>query len=530
MTEEAQRMRRHLRALSTVNRQLQAQLETTGASPRSTVASTWVAMLRQNTEADAPYLVRRSNGTKYLIEGSYRRDIRAGQLAAALAQFLGGHRNATDEELDGWIEGPPVEIMESPRGAPFVVVGGHRLPIRGLPLPYPVTVAEMETFPQGSELNLGAIARGEPTAKSQRASAPLPTFLIIGAQKCATRWLRFNLNQHPDIFVAPGEPSFFSSEERILGQGVEWYRTLFDEWAGESVVGEATPGYMMWRHHPDATAERIEAVLPDVRLIAIVRNPVDRAYSAMMHHIEKERLPTGANLLELVRRLPPDDDDLGLIAGGWYASSLKPYVERFGDNLLVLVHDDIRTDPLGVYSKALTHIGAASDFVPADLDRVRFSIQQGSGSDSGHLSLEDRLELYDFFRDEVHELEQMIGRDLSAWEPRAPEREESLDSLASIVAVEPTEAEGLEESDESRIESELVEEPVEPIDEAVSTEADEPVEQVDDAAPAEPVEPVDEAVSTEAEEPREQAAEGLADADVRPSVDATVEVSSLDPA
>jgi hypothetical protein len=515
MTNEAQRMRRHLRALATVNRQLQAQLETTGANPRSSVASTWVEMLHENTEASSPYLVRRSNGTKFLIEGSYRRDIRSGQLAAALAQLLGEHRDATDEEVDGWIEGPPVEIMESPRGAPFIVVGGHRLPIRGLPLPYPVTVAEMESFPQGSEINLGAVVRGVPTSTHPRARVPLPTFLIIGAQKSATRWLRMNLGLHPDIFAASGEPSFFSSEERFRGKGVEWYRTLFEDWSGESVVGESTPGYMMWRHHPEVIAERIEGILPDVRLIAIVRNPIDRAYSAMIHHIEKERLPAGADLLELVRRLPPEDDDLGLVTGGWYASSLRPYVEHFGDNLLVLVHDDLRTDPLGVYSKALMHVGASSDFVPSDLDRIRFSNLQGSNG-SERLSLEDRLELYDYFRDEVHELERMIGRDLSAWEPNAHERDGSLDAAASSITVEPEVVERVDAPLELRVPAEVVDE-VEPVAGAMSTESS-------------AVEPVADATPAEVDEPRAQATEGPDEADVPQPADATVEAGSLDPA
>ena len=63
--------------------------------------------------------------------------------------------------------------------------------------------------------------------------------------------------------------------------GLDWYRAQFESWAGESILGEATPGYMMWRHHPRRVAERIKEVVPDARLIAILRNPVDRAQSAL---------------------------------------------------------------------------------------------------------------------------------------------------------------------------------------------------------------------------------------------------------
>src|SRR5207249_6307749 len=119
---------------------------------------------------------------------------------------------------------------------------------------------------------------------------PLPTFLIIGAQKGATRWLRFNLGLHPDVYAAPTELSFFNNRTRFVDLGVSWYRKEFEGWTGEPVVGEATPGYMFWRHQPRVCCERIREVVPAVRLIAILRNPIDRAQSAMIHHIASSGL------------------------------------------------------------------------------------------------------------------------------------------------------------------------------------------------------------------------------------------------
>jgi Sulfotransferase domain len=249
---------------------------------------------------------------------------------------------------------------------------------------------------------------------------PLPTFLIIGAQKSATRWLRFNLGLHPDVFAAATELAFFNNGERFRAFDVLGYRAQFQGWSGEPIVGEATPGYMMWRHHPCVVAERIEQVVPGVRLIAILRNPVDRAQSAMVHHMHSENLPPGSDLLDLVRQTPPERDPLGLVAGGWYAASLQPYKERFGDQLLVLVHDDAVDDPRGLYERALRHIGATADFFPADLEQVRFSRQQQPTNQANArrmLSLEKRRELYEYFRADVRQLEQMLGRDLSAWNP-----------------------------------------------------------------------------------------------------------------
>jgi len=248
---------------------------------------------------------------------------------------------------------------------------------------------------------------------------PLPTFLIIGAQKSATRWLRLNLGLHPDVFAAAAELEFFNNGVRFRDEGTDWYREQFSGWNGEAIVGEATPGYMFWRHGPAVVAERIEDTVPEARLIATLRNPIDRAQSAMVHHIEMGGLPGDSVLVDLVKQTPPERDKLGIIAGGWYAASLEPYHERFGDRLLVVLHDDVDDDPRGVYDTALVHIGAAPDFVPPEFERVRFSHQVRPSTEPGRrpLTLDERRELWDYFAADVEKLEQMIGRDLSLWDP-----------------------------------------------------------------------------------------------------------------
>ncbi|MDQ1508714.1 MAG: hypothetical protein QOG50_558 [Actinomycetota bacterium] len=250
---------------------------------------------------------------------------------------------------------------------------------------------------------------------------PLPTFVIIGAQKSATRWLRLNLGLHPDVFAATAELEFFNNRDRYREEGTDWYREQFAGWQGEAIVGEATPGYMFWRHRPAVVSERIAETLPDVRLIASLRNPIDRAQSAMVHHIEGGSLPGDSVLVDLVRQTPPDRDRLGIIAGGWYAASLEPYRERFGDQLLIVLHDDVDDDPRGVYDTALVHIGAAPDFVPPEFERVRFSHQLRPSPEPGRrpLTLDERRELWNYFAADVEKLEKMIGRDLALWDPNA---------------------------------------------------------------------------------------------------------------
>jgi hypothetical protein len=248
---------------------------------------------------------------------------------------------------------------------------------------------------------------------------PLPTFLIIGAQKSATRWLRVNLGAHPEIYTAPRELHFWNLAERVNAQnGLEWYRGKFTGWNGEPVVGEATPGYMIWRHRPPKIAFRLGARIPDMRLIAILRNPIDRAQSAMNHHMRRNRLPPGSRLVDLLyERQPAERDRLCLVSGGWYWRSLLPYRNAFRENLLVLRYDDIATAPEQVYEQAVRHVGATHGFMPRQLRRVVFSNRRARSSSRHELTPDDRLALWPFFRDDVALLEHDFGLDLSSWKP-----------------------------------------------------------------------------------------------------------------
>lgn len=244
---------------------------------------------------------------------------------------------------------------------------------------------------------------------------PLPTFIIIGAQKSATRWLRSNLGKHPDIFTPDFEPSFFNTQYKM---GTDFYRSQFTGWAGEPIVGEATPGYMIWKHKPPRTARRIHDTLPDVRLIAVLRDPIERANSALVHHKRRGRLRSNSKLTTVARKKKPEHDKMGVVAGGWYAASLDRYLELFGEQLLVVLHDDVREDPLWVYRTALEHVGADPSFVPESLAQVVFSNQQPERTKRDtSVSDADRRKLWPYFEDDVRRLEPMIGRDLSAWDP-----------------------------------------------------------------------------------------------------------------
>ena len=249
---------------------------------------------------------------------------------------------------------------------------------------------------------------------------PLPNFLIIGAERCATRWLRANLEEHPDVFTPSAALSFFSNHKRMRTRGSKGYRQQFQGWSGEAFVGESSPSYLLPGNDPRSVARRIDAALPDVKLIALVRDPVDRMYSALLHHIKRGRLSADADLFAMVAAGDPDVEDLGLVGAGRYTANLFPYHSIFRDRLLVLVVDDIRTDPGSVYDAAVRHIGAPAGFEPSRLERVLFSNRRSVRATGSRLTAEQRRILHMLFRGDVEELEALIGRDLTAWDPGPP--------------------------------------------------------------------------------------------------------------
>jgi hypothetical protein len=123
----------------------------------------------------------------------------------------------------------------------------------------------------------------------------LPDFLIIGAAKSGTTTLYKYLCQHPQIYMSePKEPNFFA-DNKTYAKGLDWYASLFSQAESYQVCGEASTFYTLnlaseleQKLQPvpvSECAERIAQILPNVKLIYIMRNPIDRAYSHWVHYI-----------------------------------------------------------------------------------------------------------------------------------------------------------------------------------------------------------------------------------------------------
>ena len=119
----------------------------------------------------------------------------------------------------------------------------------------------------------------------------MPNFLIIGAMKSGTTALYYYLEQHPQVYMSPvKEPNFFCSEENSDGDfatRLGAYQDLFRDVSGEKAIGEASHCYL---YEPEAAA-RIQEYITDAKLIAVLRDPVDRAYSHFLHMVRNGSEP-----------------------------------------------------------------------------------------------------------------------------------------------------------------------------------------------------------------------------------------------
>src|SRR5947207_13676717 len=192
---------------------------------------------------------------------------------------------------------------------------------------------------------------------------PLPDFLILGAQKAGTTALYAYLRWHPQI-TGPSfkEVSFF---DRHYARGERWYRAHMPV-RRSGIVGEASPSYLF---HPSAP-ERVARMLPGARLIALLRNPVDRAFSHYQHEVAlgREELSfedalacEDERMVGEVERMPRDPAyfshawwNYTYAARGRYAEQLERWFAAFPpEQLLVLLTDDLAADTPGTYRRVL---------------------------------------------------------------------------------------------------------------------------------------------------------------------------------
>ncbi|MDX1419906.1 MAG: sulfotransferase [Rubricoccaceae bacterium] len=297
----------------------------------------------------------------------------------------------------------------------------------------------------------------------------LPNFLVIGAAKAGTTSLRTYLGEHPEVFVPDrGEPSFFAHEgERLAYCGPgddDWtfvtdrqaYERLFDDAEGYAAVGEVSPRYL---YFPRA-ADRIRHHLPDVRLVTVLRHPVDRAYSHFLMNRDRRCEPEADFVRALERGAEREAKGWGwdwqYVGAGRYHEQLARYYERFDERqICVLLYDDLKRDKARFFSTLFTFLGVRPDVTPdtsvrhreaalprvpvlrsllerpsalktalapwipaAPYRRVKAAVRAWNNVRPDPLPEPVRSDVMArYFQDDVEKLERLIGADLSHWMP-----------------------------------------------------------------------------------------------------------------
>ena len=191
----------------------------------------------------------------------------------------------------------------------------------------------------------------------------LPNFLVIGAQRAGTTTIWHALDRHPDIFMSPTRETAFFSNDHNFNRGPAFYETtFFHEWNGEAACGEKTPEYLLMPY----AAARIRDVLGEtVKLIALVRNPAERAHSGYRHslmlgceHLSfREALDAEP---ERIARNPAALGRFGYQARSRYAPQLARYYDLFPrENILVIFFDDLIANQNAVFDRVYQFLGVA---------------------------------------------------------------------------------------------------------------------------------------------------------------------------
>ncbi len=259
------------------------------------------------------------------------------------------------------------------------------------------------------------------TTPSLDAAPPrsLPTFIVAGSPRSGTTYLYHLLDHHSGIYMAKPrapEPKFFLVDEEYA-KGLDYYSQRFFA-AGSSIAvrGEKSANYL----ESSVVPQRMQRDLPGVKLIFVLRDPVERAYSNYLwskrngHEtlsfedaLEQESIREN-HYEPRVRFARP----FSLKSRGFYAQLLQPYLDRFTrEQIKIVLHDDIVARPRQLAAELMTFVG-----VPAISPPVDFAEHVNTArEDRQTIPLQAKRQLQELFAEPNRQLETIIQRDLSHW-------------------------------------------------------------------------------------------------------------------
>ena len=256
----------------------------------------------------------------------------------------------------------------------------------------------------------------------------LPDFIIIGASRSGTTSLYEYLNQHPCIMRGVGKEVHYFDKE--FHKGLNWYKSFFPTKRKKSkleekqkmkcITGESTPRYLFHHHAP----KRVLDLLPNVKLIVILRNPIDRAYARYLQQVSVglEDLSFEDAIKEEENRITDDMEKMkndenfysvnfyqkSYATMGIYVNQLERWFEYFSrEQFLILKSEDLKLNPSKVYNQTIKFLGLPKH----ELNSFKSYRMRKYPPLNGTI----RKQLSDYFKPYNEKLYELLGRDFK-WE------------------------------------------------------------------------------------------------------------------
>lgn len=228
-------------------------------------------------------------------------------------------------------------------------------------------------------------------------------FVGIGAQKSGTSWLYEALSKHSSIDFPGGKEVHYWDAH--LPRGLNWYRGLFGDDA--RCNGDITPAYAIL---PVEIIRRMRADFPTVKLIYLLRNPLERAWSAALMAVRRAEM----EYAEASDRWFIDHfHSRGSLARGDYASCLENWLSVYPrQSLLIARYEEIVSDPVGLVNRVLGHIGVDECFTDAAREELSRPVFEG---DKYEIRPALRAALQALYADKIDALSALLDCDFSAW-------------------------------------------------------------------------------------------------------------------
>lgn len=273
---------------------------------------------------------------------------------------------------------------------------------------------------------------------------PFPDFIIGGAPKSGTTSLFNYLSQHPEVYTPDlKEPHFFVREERKnIGCSRDVYESLFEEKKDDQVSGEGSTSYL---ENSKIVSKKMENMIPNVKLIFLLRDPIKRSYSDYWFHLMRGEIPVKKRFIDCVK------EGHWIFNASHYPINIKNYYKNIGKhNVLVFTTEELKYEPDRVLKKVCLHIGIDNSFnfdtknrhnvtkYPRSVGLVRMLGNLAPGllswsaqndwlrpvrsqilfSAQAHrpkMKTSVRERLLEQFAPEIKATQRLIGRDLSSW-------------------------------------------------------------------------------------------------------------------